>query len=202
MGKIKDEIGNKYGKLTVLEKLDIRSRDTKWICKCDCGNEIIVPGKSLRSGNTKSCGCLTYKHGKTNSRIYNIYHHMKKRCNNYKDHRYKYYGGKGIKVCDEWEKDFNTFYEWAIKNGYDETKTIDRIDSNKNYTPENCQWITGSENATKMHERRRRIKRHGLPAGIYEYEKGYRVFDHSSGVTKYIGISKTLEEAKEMKGIA
>ena len=86
------------------------------------------------------------KHGMTGTRIYQTWHNMKSRCHKEYDSKYKYYGGKGIKVCDEWRNDFNAFYEWAMANGYTDELTIDRIDSDKDYCPENCRWVTMEEN--------------------------------------------------------
>lgn len=145
MSKIIDITGKKYGKLTVISYFGKK----KWLCKCDCGNECIVLGYSLKIGNTKSCGCyrkeLNTKHNLSRSRIYRIYNKMKRRCYSVKDERYISYGGRGIKVCDEWLNDKKKFFEWAINNGYKDTLTIDRIDNNKGYCPENCRWITNKD---------------------------------------------------------
>ena len=147
--------GEKFGKLTVV-KLNKKVEYTNpkgrkllkkyYECKCECGNTVIVYQGKLTSGQTKSCGCITHKHNLYKSRIYNIYRGMKKRCNLETQKDYKDYGGRGIKVCEEW-KEFLPFYDWAINNGYSDELSIDRIDVNGNYEPSNCRWITKKKQA-------------------------------------------------------
>ena len=120
---------------------------------CDCGRETIVAQSSLRSGVTQSCGCLmrelsskrATKHGGRKTRLYRIWDNMKSRCSNPTKGNYKEYGGRGIKVCEEWLHDFAAFRDWALANGYDDALTIDRIDNDKGYSPDNCRWITQAE---------------------------------------------------------
>lgn len=144
-------IGKRFGKLVVLEELPERAKDGQKVyqCICDCGNYKNVRGKDLRSGNTKSCGCLHKSvittHNKTNNRVYRIYWNMKQRCYNKNKECYKNYGGRGIEVCKEWLDDFMTFYDWAMSHGYDDTLTIDRINVDGNYDPDNCRWVTRKE---------------------------------------------------------
>lgn len=151
---MKTLIGEKFGRLTVEEKAErpkhIKSKRAYWKCKCDCGNEIIATTTDLKTGHTKSCGCLraekiskmSRKHGKRNERIYDIWRNMRKRCNNPKCDRYKDYGERGIEVCKEWNESFINFYKWSTNSGYNDKLTLDRINVDGNYEPSNCRWQT------------------------------------------------------------
>lgn len=147
MSKLIDLTGRKFGKLTVIER---DGRDEKgnitWKCKCDCGNICTVPGVILRRRSKKSCGCKWMEpgnktHGMTGTTLFTRWINMRSRCNNPKNKRYNRYGGRGIKICDEWENDFSAFYNWAINNGYEESLTLDRIDNDLGYFPDNCRWV-------------------------------------------------------------
>lgn len=159
---IKDHLeGNKYGRLTVIER-DKNKGGSYWLCKCDCGNTTSVLGIDLKDGKTKSCGCLmrevskdnATKHGFSKTKLYKVWKGIKSRCHNKTNNSYKYYGGKGIGVCKQWEHDFMAFRTWSLDNGYKEGLSIDRIDSNKDYEPSNCRWVTPliqSNNTSRNH---------------------------------------------------
>ena len=125
-----------------------------WNCICDCGKTKILRGNTLLTKNTKSCGCLridTYKHpiftthGLSSGRIYEQWKGIKKRCYNSKGKQYKDYGGRGINVCDDWKNSFLLYFKWAMENGYSETLSIDRINNENDYCPENCKFSTSKE---------------------------------------------------------
>lgn len=161
MKSIKLTEGQKFGKLTIIEyhhteKRTYPSRTINYEyykCRCDCGNEILACKQNLKRGDTRSCGCLQREHirnlnlmhGLGHTRLHNTLYLMLQRCYNKNNLSYKYYGGRGIKICDEWRYDFVNFYNWAMNNGYEDNLTIERIDTNGNYEPSNCKWITIQE---------------------------------------------------------
>lgn len=162
----KDLVGCKFGKLVVLDDYLPNRAGTKWRCLCECGEYTYVVRSKLLNGNTKSCGCLSKKaQGLSNHKLYSVWANMKDRCNNENNHAYHNYGGKGIRVCDEWKK-FLPFYNWAIHSKYEEGLTIERIDSDKDYCPSNCEWITLSQNTARANKDSHRRKVEYLYYGI------------------------------------
>lgn len=144
-------IGKKYGKLTVTgtKRKSLTTEGTDYLCICECGNEVYVYRGNLTTSKTRSCGCLKNRlNGKSNTLLYRKWWSIKERCYKQYHSSYKNYGGKGIKLCNEWF-DFNVFYDWSMDNGYTDDLTIERIDSTKDYSPENCEWITLSENVAR-----------------------------------------------------
>ena len=147
-----DLTGQKFGRLTVIRFDHSQNGKKYYLCQCDCGNLKTVSSHSLKSGNTKSCGCLHKEiltqrnkenriHHPTSERLLRIWRAMLHRCYKETDEHYDYYGGRGIKVCDDW-RDFENFQNWALANGYTDDLTIDRVDGDKDYCPENCSWTT------------------------------------------------------------
>lgn len=155
--RYKSLVGKRYTRLIVIQENGRNKHgNVMWLCQCDCGNQLVVSTNSLNRGNTRSCGCLhrdylnnprpnSMKHGCCNTRLYTIWRDMKLRCYNASQVGYKNYGGRGIVVCNGWLNSFENFYNWAINNGYKDNLTLDRIDNDGNYEPDNCRWITNLE---------------------------------------------------------
>lgn len=200
-----DLTGLRRGKLVVVRKANFGR--SQWVCKCDCGNEVTLP--AYRIMEYISCGCVgrenamhldkhTRTHGMTNTRLYHTYCKMKERCYNPKIEHYPEYGGRGIKMCDEWRNSFESFRDWAYSAGYDPTKdrkeqSLDRIDVNGNYEPDNCRWITQKEQTRNT----RRT--------IYIYDNGVKKpfiqFCEENGIKDYKKASRWLQNGKSLQEI-
>lgn len=153
--KVDDLTGTRFGRLVVLERSEDKmyscgTKEAQWLCICDCGKQTIVSRSNLKNGSTKSCGCLNYERicqrrvSDTHKRILRILRGMKDRCYNPNYHSFSRYGGRGITICDEWRNDSGTFEKWALEHGYSDELSIDRIDNDLGYSPENCRWVTKS----------------------------------------------------------
>ena len=180
---IKDLRGQRFGWLTVVEFAGTKNSNAYWKCRCDCRNVCTVNGVHLRRGYTQSCGCLrrensgcTPKHGLSSSKIYGVWQRMRHRCFNKNDKNFSQYGGRGIKVCDEWRNDFQAFYDCVSKLEHfgEEGYSFDRINNDGNYEPSNVRWAT-----MKEQNRNRR----------------------SNVVVEYKGKKVSLKEAAELSGI-
>jgi len=152
MAKLIDLTGKQFGKLKVLKKGEINEdENTYWVCECECGNLRNVRSYTLRTGRVVSCGCNReknkVKHGGFGTRLYSCWMGMKRRCTNNEvwNKKWESYGGRGISIHDEWVDDFVPFKTWALKNGYQDDLTLDRIDVDGNYNPNNCKWSTPKE---------------------------------------------------------
>lgn len=199
------KIGDRFGRLVVLERIGThifpnKSKTPIWRCLCDCGNYYNVISASLISGNTKSCGCLQeesrIKHNLyvDNKKMYHVWSTMKQRCNNPNDKNYHNYGGRGIKVCNEWLKDFSNFYNWAISNGYQEGLSIERKDVNGDYCPENCCWITMKEQQSNKRDSKK-FEYDGKNLTLLEWSKLLNISPDtlaSRYYTRHWTIEKTL----------
>ena len=169
--------GEKYSRLSAIEEVD----NVKWLFECDCGNQKVASKYDVKRGHTQSCGCLHKEmlskarktHGEADTRLYFIWENMKKRCTKPNSDRYKNYGGRGISICDEWF-DYTIFSKWAKESGYNDSLTIERIDIDGNYQPNNCTWITQEEQA-KNRSTNKWVYIEGIKYSPYELEEKHNI---------------------------
>ena len=178
--------GKRFGKLVVIEYAGKNERrESLWRCVCDCGNESVVRGDVLRRGTTESCGCgKGLKHGHHKKPWYSSYKAMMERCYLKTSGNYERYGGKGVSVCKEWH-DINKFAEWVETSGYAPGLTIDRINPLGNYEPDNCQWLTRSDNSKKSHTDKGKRTKEMVEVVHGRWLDGYGVCDNKKS---YISI--------------
>lgn len=146
MGAFIDLKGHIINNIKIITRVEnTKNNKARFLCQCHCGEKFVCVGSAIKSGNTRSCGCLGKRnrltHGGANTKLYFVWHEMKRRCSDENHRNYRRYGGRGIKVCSEWDKDFGVFKEWATNNGYKEGLTIDRINNDDGYKPSNCRWV-------------------------------------------------------------
>lgn len=199
--------GQKFGRLTALYRLyNYHKKGVYWLCVCECGNLTEVSSLNLLSYHTTSCGCLQKemtskarkKHGKRHTKIYGVWQGMKRRCYNKNNPKYPIYGGRGITVCDEWNDDFQAFYNWAMSNGYKNGLTLDRINCDGNYEPNNCRW------ATQQQQQRNRRNNHNITLNgethcLLEWCEILGV--NYNTVTSRLHYGWSVEKALELKGV-
>ena len=204
--KIKDLTGKRFGMLTAVSISHRKGTRTYWNCICDCGGSRVVSSDHLTRMENTDCGCtrkhIPYykKHGMSGSRLYTIWTQMRYRCNNSNKKEYADYGGRGIKVCEEWNNPLN-FFEWALQNGYSDDLTLDRIDNNSGYCPDNCRWVTQT---VQMNNRRncRYITYNGETKTLTQWakEKGMRYLQLKRRIDNYNwSIERALTEPLHSK---
>lgn len=169
----KDISNHRFGRLIAkrVEYVDSNGH-AYWLCVCDCGGQKTVRASHLHTGNVTSCGCAKGRktHGERHGRIYTIWANMKQRCNNRNARQYQDYGGRGITVCDEWDTSYEAFRDWAKENGYRDDLTIDRINNDGPYTPENCRWATPRDQSNNT-RRNRYLTHNGETHSVSEWAR-------------------------------
>ena len=205
MGTKLNLVNQRFGRLLVLEDAGHNaSNRTIWKCQCDCGNIYYPTTSALRSGECKSCGCYhkellgnhRRKHGCSGTLLYKRWKNIRRKCNNPTDHEYNYYGGRGIKVCPEWdnlENGFENFKTWAESNGYAKGLTIDRINNNGDYEPSNCRW-TNMKTQGRNRRITRKVEYNGNLITIKELSELYNI-DYYLLYDRIIKYNITVEDA-------
>lgn len=210
IGKKIDLIGQRFGRLVVVKEAEPHTtkggrKIYRWECVCDCGNTCVVATSDLRNNHTLSCGCYQKErvskinsiHGLSNTRLYNIHKNMMRRCYDVNDEKYKYYGGRGITMCNEWlgKNGVANFIDWAIQNGYEEDLTIDRIDGNKGYEPDNCRWVTRKQQSNNIRSNRT-LMYHGKEYTLSELSQ-YTGINYSTLNNRINTAKMSVEDAVE-----
>lgn len=210
--KLIDLVGKRYGRLLVVKRADSLNGKTRWHCVCDCGKECIVYGSALKSGNTTSCGCYKTENAKklysgvrqNDLRLYFIWNAIKQRCYNPNSISYHNYGGRGIKMDEEWANNYESFYRWAMRSGYRKDYQIDRIDNNGDYCESNCRFVDKETQANN----KRNVKLYtisgvtkSLPQWCREYNQEYstvrqRVYVLGWAIEKALSTPKHYEFVK------
>lgn len=205
MSHVVEMAGKRYGMLTVISQAQsTKDGMAKWNCLCDCGNQFEATGGNIRFGTTKSCGCYMainaskqFKtHGMSKKRIYHTWASMKARCLNPNCKEYKFYGARGIAICKDW-KNAALFIDWAMKNGYKDNLTIERIDANGNYEPSNCTFIPLCEQGKNTRRTIRIITNNGH---ITTNEAAQLTGVHRATISRWycLGLIETLNDAKKL----
>lgn len=196
--RLQDLKGQRFGRLTAIERTDSLGRKgVYWKCVCECGKETSVHARALVSGHTKSCGCLAAEviskpksHGLSNTKEYSIWKAIRRRCNGKLATNYARYGGRGIKVCEEWN-DFTNFYKWCAESGYSDGLTIDRINNDGDYSPTNCRWVDKLVQGNNK-SNNRRVVYNGESVTLMQLERMTRI-DHRT-LGKRLDAGWTVEQ--------
>lgn len=212
MGKLIDLTGQKFGKLTVIKRVENTKRGAaRWLCICECGNKTVVIGDELRKGTAQSCGCHAKEiaretarkhvagknktHDKTGTLIYKEWTEMKRRCFNKTDTSYKNYRKRGITVCDRWRDSFETFYEDVSKLPHfgEQSYTLNRIDNNGNYEPNNVEWATPKEQANNRRTTRF-VEYNGQKLSLKQLSEKYNI-PYNKLYKRYAILNWSIEKA-------
>lgn len=200
--KVQDLTGKIFTRLTVVERAENKGNNVMWQCVCTCGSLLIIEGNQLKRGSTKSCGCYRKDrmttHNESRTRLYRIWSLMLDRCTNDNSDSYKWYGGRGIMVCEYW-RTYECFAEWAKSNGYNEHLEIDRVDVDGNYDPGNCRWVSSS---TQAYNKRQYENNTSGRTGVILTRGKWCARISVSGKRIYLGEFVTIEEAIVARKIA
>lgn len=193
--RFKDLSGQRFGRLVAIKSMGKSSvhGSMTWLCQCDCGGNVVARADQIKSGNTKSCGCLSEesrhkpkKHGGSSTKLYKVWTSIKGRCLNKNSQGFRFYGERGISICPEWLS-FDVFRDWALSNGYKKGLSIERIDNNKGYFPENCKWIKMTDQRDNQRSTRRvtlngqtkTLKQWSKATGIKHTTLSTRIFERN-----------------------